>query len=137
MSLSLIVEHPDYGETHDLFSFSREVSYDTEFLFDVYLSGPMTGVPDHNFPYFNAVAAKLRSIGLRVVNPAENFNGVTDLERSTYLRKDIALLTECKSILFLDGWRDSRGAQLEYVNARELDLLTFEYKPLGDFHELE
>ena len=37
----------------------------------VYLSGPMTGLPDLNFPAFHAAADKLRSQGVQVVNPAE------------------------------------------------------------------
>ena len=37
----------------------------------VYLSGPMKGYPDSNFPAFHATAAALRARGLEVVNPAE------------------------------------------------------------------
>ena len=38
----------------------------------VYIAGPMTGLPDFNYPAFNAAAAKLRALGLEVLNPAEN-----------------------------------------------------------------
>ncbi|MBT9158943.1 MAG: hypothetical protein DDT26_00192 [Dehalococcoidia bacterium] len=37
----------------------------------IYISGPMTGLHDLNFPAFRDAAAKLRAIGYEVVNPAE------------------------------------------------------------------
>ena len=44
-----------------------------------YISGGMSGLPDYNFPAFNDCAAKLRADGWHVFNPAENFDGRTDL----------------------------------------------------------
>ncbi len=38
----------------------------------IYLAGPMTGLPDYNFPAFMKAAAYLRSQGAIVFNPAEN-----------------------------------------------------------------
>ena len=35
----------------------------------VYLSGPMTGIADNNFPAFHRWAAKLRADGFDVVSP--------------------------------------------------------------------
>ncbi|WP_319942079.1 DUF4406 domain-containing protein [Pseudomonas quasicaspiana] len=37
----------------------------------IYISGPMTGLPDFNFPAFAAEANRLRGLGFDVVNPAE------------------------------------------------------------------
>lgn len=37
----------------------------------IYLSGPMTGIPDLNFPEFRRVAAKLYERGYEVINPAD------------------------------------------------------------------
>ena len=37
----------------------------------MYLSGPMTGMAENNFPAFHDAAAKLRAGGHEVVNPAE------------------------------------------------------------------
>lgn len=37
----------------------------------IYLSGPMSGLPDYNWPTIDAAAVALRSAGHTVVNPAE------------------------------------------------------------------
>ena len=79
----------------------------------IYLAGPMTGLPDWNYPAFNAAAAELRALGLVVVNPAENFNGATDLPYGEYIRGNVRKLIECDEVVLLPGWADSRGAKLE------------------------
>ena len=88
----------------------------------IYIAGPMTGQPDHNYPAFHAAAERFRQAGWEVVNPAENFGGRTDLPRESYLRADVALLVECDAVAMLPGWEDSRGAKMEYLLARELTL---------------
>ena len=37
----------------------------------IYIAGPMTGLPELNFPAFHAEAARLRAFGYEVINPAE------------------------------------------------------------------
>jgi hypothetical protein len=37
----------------------------------LYLSGPMSNLPDLNFPAFHSMAARLRAAGHQVVNPAQ------------------------------------------------------------------
>ena len=88
----------------------------------IYIAGPMTGLPEYNFPAFHAAAERLRQAGWEPVNPAENFDGRTDLPREDYLRADVKLLIECDAVAMLSGWEDSRGAKLEYLLARELVL---------------
>lgn len=88
----------------------------------VYISGPMRGYPEHNYPLFNETAARLRSEGYEVVNPAENFAGRLDLEQKTYLRKDVVqMATQCSAIYLLPGWQNSAGARLEYGVAVALE----------------
>lgn len=90
----------------------------------VYVSGPMTGLPDFNFPAFNAAAASLRAKGHQVVNPAEL--DVQDagkpMQWSDYLRRDIRALMDCEAIYMLDGWANSKGARLEHHIAQQLGL---------------
>ena len=46
----------------------------------VYLSGPMTGLPEFNYPAFNALASTLRGSGFVVNNPAV----MTQFEGNTF-----------------------------------------------------
>ena len=87
----------------------------------IYISGPMSGLPDLNFPAFHAAAAALRAVGLEALNPAELDHG-PDPAWDACLRGDIAALVECKSILMLDGWMQSKGARLERHIAVQLGM---------------
>ena len=101
----------------------------------IYIAGPMTGLPEHNFPAFHAAADGLREAGWDVVNPAENFDGRTNLPRESYLRADMALLVDCEAVAMLPGWEDSRGAKLEYMLACELGMKILDadtLRPLAD-----
>ena len=87
----------------------------------VYIAGPMTGLPELNFPAFHAAAARLRRLGLEVVNPAE-INAGTTLGWADCMRADIAQLVTCDSIALLPGWEKSRGASLERHIAETLGM---------------
>jgi hypothetical protein len=94
----------------------------------LYLSGPMTGVQDYNFPKFNYVSKKIRANHTyEVVNPAQEFDGRQDLPRALYMRKDLETLLTVDGIVMLDGWQHSRGARLELAIAKELDLEIFRW----------
>lgn len=62
----------------------------------VYLSGPMAGLPEHNFPAFHAHAAQLRAAGYDVVNPAEIDNHGKTWEGC--LRTDLREMCTCDAI---------------------------------------
>lgn len=87
----------------------------------VYVAGPMTGLPDFNFPAFNAMADKMRSEGWHVENPAEHGH-IEGAQWSDYLRSDIALLATCSAIVFLPGWSKSKGALLEFHIANQVGI---------------
>jgi len=94
----------------------------------IYLSGPMTGLPDLNFPSFAAEAARLRGLGFEVVNPAEiNPEGGTWHE---CMRRDVAALVTCDHVATLPGWDKSQGATLEVYVA---DRLGIESKPASTY----
>ena len=90
----------------------------------VYISGPMTGQPDFNRPAFNAKAAELRALGHEVVNPAE-LPEIPGWEWADYLKRDIPLLLGCEAIYLLEGWEDSKGAELECGIAESLSFEVF------------
>ena len=79
----------------------------------IYISGPMSGIRDHNFPAFHAEAKRLRELGYDVVNPAELHDGETHHPHCFYMRTDIALVTTVEAIVLLDGWEKSLGACAE------------------------
>lgn len=87
----------------------------------VYLSGPMTGLKDLNFPAFHSQAAALRARGFDVVNPAE-LNPDPSATWADCMRADIAALVTCQEIHLLPGWERSRGARLELHIACELGM---------------
>lgn len=95
----------------------------------IYISGPMTGHPDLNFPLFNDVALALRMGGWDVINPAE-LCADKNSAWSDCMRRDIEALMDCDSIVMLPGYEHSRGATLELHIARELGMTVYELSAL-------
>jgi len=95
----------------------------------IYIAGPMSGYPEHNFPAFNRVAKGLRDAGHEVVNPAELDGGDTSHSWEYYMRRDLPLLMGCEAVVLLNHWYQSKGAIMEVLVARALE------KPflVGDF----
>lgn len=87
----------------------------------VYIAGPMTGQPDFNYPAFNSAAAKLRALGLEVLNPAENPPPPCGTWTG-YMRMALRQLVECDCIVLLPGWSDSKGALIERRLAQALGM---------------
>lgn len=86
----------------------------------LYIAGPMAGLPQLNFPAFNAEAERLRALGYDVVNPAELNEPGTPWAQC--MRRDIRALLMCDAIALLPGWECSRGANLEWLIATELGM---------------
>jgi hypothetical protein len=78
----------------------------------IYISGPMTGIEDFNFPAFNAEAKRLKSLGYQVVNPVD-VNPDPDTPWHECMRNDLRELLTCDTLALLPGWTDSKGAHLE------------------------
>ena len=101
----------------------------------IYIAGPMTGLPEHNFPAFAAAAEELRAEGWEVLSPAEmqtaeQMQAVRDLGPAykfspTYcacMRRDILVVLDCDAIYLLPGWEQSSGARVEEAVARAVGL---------------
>lgn len=95
----------------------------------VYISGPMTGLPDWNKPAFAAAAQQLMVRGYEPVNPAEVELG-PDATWEQYMREDLKLLMDCEAVALLSGWEESRGATLEALIAFRLGMTV---RPLEEF----
>ncbi len=87
----------------------------------VYISGPMSGLPELNFPAFHAAAAVLRAKGLDVVNPAE-INAEHPGQWESCMKADIKALCDCDALVMLPGWERSKGAHLEVHLAHRLGM---------------
>lgn len=88
----------------------------------LYLAGPMTGLPDRNFPAFHAEAARLRELGHDVVNPAEIYAANPGADWAACMKADIPQLLTCDGIALLRNWDKSKGARLEHHIATELGM---------------
>lgn len=100
----------------------------------VYLSGPMSGLPEFNYPAFNAAAARLRALGYRVENPAENPEPPCG-SWAGYMRFAVRQVALCGVIVLLPGWRESRGAMVEVFLAKVLGLEVFDFSDFIARHE--
>ena len=80
----------------------------------VYISGPITGVPDY-MEKFEAAEKELIEKGFTVVNPAKiNYGMPEDMTYEEYMEIDIRLIDLCDAIYMIRGWEMSRGANREY-----------------------
>lgn len=95
----------------------------------VYISGPMSGYPEFNYPAFRAAAERLRTRGFYaphdVVSPAEIDHGPGapgSYPSEHYLRNDLRHLIDCEVIALLPGWGESIGARCEVAIALTLGM---------------
>lgn len=93
----------------------------------VYISGPMTGLPEYNYPLFNRVADELRAGGFTVCNPAEFFGGLGDRTREEYMRESVRCLVACDYVVTLPDWDRSDGAILEIEIAKQIGIPVANY----------
>lgn len=98
-----------------------------------YLTGPMSGIPQFNFPLFKRASAQLRAAGYDVVSPHEmdppdqqaaawaspdgKLDTVGKLAGYTWgetLARDVKIVADqVQGLILLPGWDKSRGARLE------------------------
>lgn len=88
----------------------------------------MSGYPDDNRPAFRKAAALLRKQGFKVTSPDEldERDPAHGTAWSDYLRRDIPWVLKAEMGVFLPGWRESKGAQLEAMILTTLGCPIFE-----------
>ncbi len=90
----------------------------------IYISGPMSGMPDFNRAAFHLAWNELHAQGYEAINPG-NIEGDDDWTWSDWMREDIKWLVDCQNIVMLPGWEKSRGAKLEKYIAQELGMRVY------------
>jgi Domain of unknown function (DUF4406) len=112
----------------------------------LYLCGPMSNLPQFNFPAFDEAAAALRAAGHMIVAPHEHDSpeyraaalasatgSVADVPAGetwgTALARDVRIITDegIEGIVYLPGWYQSRGARLETFVALLCNIDNFYY----------
>lgn len=98
----------------------------------IYLAGPMTGLPDLNYPAFNETASELRRLGHTVLNPADNVicaDTPKDKIWLAFMRLSLPQVAQCEIIYKLAGWENSKGASIEVQLAIDIGIPTRNYYP--------
>ena len=95
----------------------------------VYISGPITGIPDNNREAFCAAETKLHdrlknSENYEIINPQKIAKEVEKTlavpKWEDYMRACIKELCRADTIIFLPGYENSKGAMLEKEIAEKL-----------------
>lgn len=87
----------------------------------LYVSGPMTGLPEFNYPAFHDAKARLLAAGYEVTSPAD-LPIRDDWEWVDYILIDIDAVFAVDGIATLDGWETSKGARIERRIAERRDI---------------
>lgn len=143
---------PGHETIDRLAALTRVISHsgdpDSEFY---YLGGPMTGIPQFNFPEFQRVAARLRAGGMNIVSPAELDDPETEAAAlasldgapgsgaangeayEDFLGRDLIIvsLPTCVGMICMPGWHNSRGARgeswvISYLKKRLMEYREYE-----------
>lgn len=85
----------------------------------VYISGPMTGLPERNYPAFNQAELMLVAQGHEVLNPASLPDGLTYEE---YMELDLEMVRRSQMVVTLPGWENSKGSNIEVELANSLGI---------------
>lgn len=107
---------------------------------NVFLCGPMTGLPSYNVEKFAAANKFLRNLGAdRVYDPAFKWytslvSGYECTDHDACMRRTIGELTIGTNdghayydlLVTLDGWKDSEGAKTEVEVARACGIPVYE-----------
>jgi hypothetical protein len=121
-----------------------------------YLAGPMSGIPQFNYPKFNRIAGELRNAGFEIHSPPEHDSplmqerclaspdgDLSQLEKDTgetwgdVLAMDVKFIADkAAGVIVMDGWERSRGAQLEVITANICKKPVYEYIGDGRIQEM-
>lgn len=86
----------------------------------IYISGAITNDTDYKAHFFRANNDLLSDGYQSIINPAlVNSMLPKDFTHEEYMKVCIAMLECCDAIYMLDGWKNSKGANIEYQYAKD------------------
>jgi hypothetical protein len=104
----------------------------------VYISGPITGMPENNKKAFSEAYSDIARLkrnprlrNMKIINPLRvgagirksfSVKGKNEPDWTDYMRACIKKLCEADCVYFLEGWYASKGVNLERNIARRLDI---------------
>ena len=96
----------------------------------IYLAGPMTGLPQHNTPAFDAAEWLLCEQGHEVVSPAAMLRVFPNDTLRQHFSRDCQAICECDCVALLSGWEKSRGVAVEIALAKYLNIPVYEIREI-------
>lgn len=78
----------------------------------LYVSGPVTGIPDRNKSAFEEAARELSSAASVAVEIPHD-TVPADAEWHAAMRLSLRAMLECDGLAMLPGWQQSKGARIE------------------------
>jgi hypothetical protein len=97
-------------------------------MMSVYLSGPITGMPNGNYDAFLSAELRIRRPSatehtyIFVRNPQKIPHKKQNPTYADYMRDGIVAMLECDAVVMLPGWVNSRGACIERAVAHACGL---------------
>jgi hypothetical protein len=95
----------------------------------LYISGPITGMPDLNRKAFKDMANDLFRLGNQAINPhdiGENIEAEFPYDKTPqwidYMKADCSELCKCDGVVVLPGYEKSKGALIETAIATMLEM---------------
>ena len=100
----------------------------------VYLSGPISNIPDGNYHLFGKLQERIESLGYQVLNPHELCERIARNLYPTHEEHWVACMRACVTalpladiVVTLPEWEQSKGAVKEVNIARELGFIDVEF----------
>ena len=89
----------------------------------IYISGKITGLPiEHAKNNFDNAELNLIKLGFKTINPMTISHDHHDKSWENYMREDLKAMLNCTHIFMLKDWHLSKGANIEYNLAKDLNL---------------
>lgn len=99
----------------------------------IYISGPITGMPDNNFKEFAIAQECIEAMGYHVLNPHEICQFIdpklyenAELFWEACMRECLSKMMYAHKIVTLKNWENSKGACIEVDVARQTGFIEIE-----------